>query len=591
MLKKSVFALLALMLLIAPVMVGAQDGFAVDCGNGTTFENGIEVKIVAAREGITYRATVIGLDSFDPIVAVIDSEGNGTCNDDGENVTDYGANLPTTGEVTASSLSSQIDFEQTRGNDGAPLSVIVGGYGNSTGGFLLLIEGLEIDGSEDNGGNAIAINLTNPLVNSGVPLTMYMVSFENTLDDAIYMTNSDGSFFEDASGQQVSCDDAGNENLCYGDSVSLDGSTLTFQSGTLGANSLDSMLSLVIDGLEPSSDPSQNYFNFLFSSTDQQAEGEYIAAFHMSIGESSGGSGGAPPRNPPGGGATPTAAPAGSGGAPPRNPPGGGNAGGDEVAGGFEVNCDNGTTFTNGVQVIVNQMRSGFTYTATAVGLNGFDPVLAVIDPNGNGLCSDDETGAGRYAANLPTTGSVAASGFSSQVMFDQNSAEAFADVSLVVGGFGDQTGEFLLILEGMAVTPGDVGGDVFSVQVTQQMLNSGVPLSVYMMSRGTSRVDPFITLVDSSNDPIQDGDGNEVYCDDAGNAGLCFGDSVALEDYTVTINTGTLPGWGLDSMLSLPLDAFSLTAGEVNYLHYRMSSYGSSEGQYLLVFHMGTSD
>jgi hypothetical protein len=75
---------------------------------------------------------------------------------------------------------------------------------------------------------------------------------------------------------------------------------------------------------------------------------------------------------------------------------------------GMSVTCDNGASFDNGVEVIVNQMRSGFTYTATAIGLNGFDPVLAVLDANtGQGLCSDDESSASRYSANLPTTGLV----------------------------------------------------------------------------------------------------------------------------------------------------------------------------------------
>mgnify|MGYP000266773046 CR=1 FL=1 len=100
---------------------------------------------------------------------------------------------------------------------------------------------------------------------------------------------------------------------------------------------------------------------------------------------------------------------------------------------GVTVNCDNGTTIENGVEVIINQMRSGFTYTATAVGINGFDPVLAVLDVStGDGLCSDDEAAAGRYAANLPSSGSVTASSLSSQVTFNQNSSSTFADVALV---------------------------------------------------------------------------------------------------------------------------------------------------------------
>ncbi|PJF39955.1 MAG: hypothetical protein D6737_01305, partial [Chloroflexi bacterium] len=35
--------------------------------------------------------------------------------------------------------------------------------------------------------------------------------------------------------------------------------------------------------------------------------------------------------------------------------------------GGVTVTCDNGPDITNGVEIVVNQMRTGFTYTATAI--------------------------------------------------------------------------------------------------------------------------------------------------------------------------------------------------------------------------------
>src|SRR5262245_29821169 len=94
---------------------------------------------------------------------------------------------------------------------------------------------------------------------------------------------------------------------------------------------------------------------------------------------------------------------------------------------GMSVTCTDGSEFDNGVEIVVSQMRSGFTYTATAIGLNGFDPVLAVLDTKtGNGLCNDDEPDASNYAANLPTTGYVPASGTSGQVRFNQNISKTF---------------------------------------------------------------------------------------------------------------------------------------------------------------------
>ena len=72
-------------------------------------------------------------------------------------------------------------------------------------------------------------------------------------------------------------------------------------------------------------------------------------------------------------------------------------------ANGVSVTCTDGRSFDNGIEVTVVQMRSGFTYTATAIGLNGFDPVLAVLDSSGNGLCTDDNRDVAGYTVSLPT--------------------------------------------------------------------------------------------------------------------------------------------------------------------------------------------
>ncbi|MCC6615150.1 MAG: hypothetical protein IT320_16855 [Anaerolineae bacterium] len=262
-----------------------------------------------------------------------------------------------------------------------------------------------------------------------------------------------------------------------------------------------------------------------------------------------------------------------------------------QEVGEFTVNCDNGTSFTNGIEFQVVSMRAGYDYTATAVGINGFDPVLAVLGEGGDGLCNDDASEASRYSADLPTTGVVPASNLSSQLTFNHDSSSGFQDISLVVGGYGDQYGEFLLILEGMGVTAADNAGDPFSVRLSPTMTNSGVPLDVYMITRGQSNVDPIISLVDADLNIRTDDSGNDIYCDDAG-TDLCWGTSVDLSDYSVTINSGTLPGWQYDSYLSFDLTDLALSDDpDENFLSFLMSSYEGSQGQYLLVFHAGMGD
>lgn len=260
-----------------------------------------------------------------------------------------------------------------------------------------------------------------------------------------------------------------------------------------------------------------------------------------------------------------------------------------QVPGQFTVNCDDGSSFTNGVEFRIVQMRAGFDYKATAVGLNGFDPVLAVLNEDGEGLCNDDESSAARYAANLPTTGVVPASRLSSQVTFNPSSDTGFVDVSLVVGGYNDQPGEFILILEGMGVTASDNGGDPVIVMLNQNMIDSGVPLDAYMITRGQSTVDPIVSLVDADYAVLTDDNGEAITCDDAGNSSLCWTPGVDLSNSTVTIASGTLPGWELDSYLSLDISGVTLSKNlDENWFQFLLSSYQGSAGQYLAVFHAG---
>lgn len=260
----------------------------------------------------------------------------------------------------------------------------------------------------------------------------------------------------------------------------------------------------------------------------------------------------------------------------------------------FTCDTEGGATveITNAVPVTIRQLRSGFDYTATAVGIGNFDPVLAVLGESGDGLCSDDAPGARRYAADLPTTGVVRASNLSSQVIFNHSDSSGFQDIDLVVGGLNGQTGEFLLILEGMGVTSADNAGDPFLVTLTESMVSYGI-LDVYMITRGQSGVDPLVYMPDADGNIMTDRDGLSIACDDAGNAELCYGDSVRLDNYSVTINSGTLPGWEYDAYITLDISRFTLSDDpDENVLPFLMTSYqNQTEGQYLVVFHMGIGE
>jgi hypothetical protein len=265
-----------------------------------------------------------------------------------------------------------------------------------------------------------------------------------------------------------------------------------------------------------------------------------------------------------------------------------GATGDPDLVGGVSVTCDDGTSFDNGVEFVVNQMRPGFNYTATAIGIGDFDPILAVLDANGRGLCNDDSDDALDFFVDLPSTGEVFANARSAQLVFSQNTNN-MADVSLVVGGFNSEPGEFVLILEGMATTPEDGAGDPFSVQITPGLAGSEVSLSAYMLGV-VDVVDPLLYVADAESNPFVDDAGEAVVCDDGGNESLCWGESYDLRGTSVARTRGrVVNGDGTDAMLTIPMFDFAGLdfAERPYYVTFVMTRHESSgTGDYVIAFH-----
>lgn len=248
------------------------------------------------------------------------------------------------------------------------------------------------------------------------------------------------------------------------------------------------------------------------------------------------------------------------------------------------------SSFENGVEVTVVQMRSGFEYTATVLGLDDFDPILAIFNDEGDSLCIDDSAEALAYTADLPSSGGVEASSFNPQLIFNNGAEDEFADVDLIVGSYNSLPGEFLLILEGMAVTTADNAGDPFSVRINDQMVASGVPITVYAIA-DTDALDPLVRLIDPDFETILDENDEPVYCDDAGNESLCWSGEVNnLDGSYVDIANGEyqLAIYTSDSILAIPLEE-DYAGGYFNFL---VTSYEQSTfGDYTMVFHIGVGE
>jgi hypothetical protein len=246
--------------------------------------------------------------------------------------------------------------------------------------------------------------------------------------------------------------------------------------------------------------------------------------------------------------------------------------------------CPDNVDFTEAVEISVIQMRSGFTYSATAIGINGFDPAIWVAGESDQGFCRDNTPEASGYSASLPTTGEVPTSDLSAQVSFSYDGTDPFGNLTLWVTGADGQPGEFVLIVEGMVVTDADGLGDPMSLAINPALLRSGVVPTAYMFSRDGG-VDSFVGLIDSEYNWLMDSDEVYMTCDDAGSS--CWGDSSEIAGYWVAMSEDYwVEATSTDAMLSIPVSDET----EGFFLNFVMRSSGMTTfGEYLAAFHLGT--
>jgi hypothetical protein len=252
--------------------------------------------------------------------------------------------------------------------------------------------------------------------------------------------------------------------------------------------------------------------------------------------------------------------------------------------------CDNGLLIEDGVEVILVNVVSNLDYTVTVIGIDGFDPILAVIQSNGLVDCVDDSREANNFVADLPTTGFIQAQNRNSQIKFRNNVRTGLADVQVLVGGARQSYGEFLMIIEGMAVHQFADEGDIFSIRITDSLLASDIPPTAYAISiiGGLDGLDPVIYLVDNDGTEFVDENDIQIYCDDAGFSDICWGTSVVLDGYYVsrTFNR-QVDAQQLDAMLT-----FDQPELLEDYVNFRIGSYlGSGFGDYITVLHIGFAD
>jgi hypothetical protein len=416
---------------------------------------------------------------------------------------------------------------------------------------------------------------------SGAVLNAYMFARVAVLDPFLYVSDGNGGIAQDGEGKDApffSCDDAGT-NSCYGSSFALGSNYLPRVDGSLiGGQATNAMLSLPVFNIDVNALGDESFITFGFISFQGGSAGDYLAAFHMSLGSGDGGSAAVEEDGPP--------EALEEDGPEEFTEDTTGNVGG----GGIPFTCA-GNNIENGAEITIVQARAGATYTATVIGLGDFDPVIAVLNDQNRGTCTDDNPEVEGYTLDLPTTGEVYAGSRSAQLSFSQDSGFDFSNLRLLIGSANGGTGDFVLILDGMAVTGGDGLGDTFRLRVLPNNTTADSQMVAYMFGV-VPVLDPLIYAINADGEPLQDGEGKDapyLACDDGGTQN-CYSPSFALgSSYVTRAGARVLEGRAYAAMLALPVARFGgLDFSQTWFYTVAMtSSGGNSVGDYVAAFHM----
>lgn len=570
-------------LLIAGIALYAQDN-QLECPDGTAYDNAVWLTLppnvgspllpptAPADTPLPYVLTALAVQGEKPVLAVRDENNNVICAPPDPRTSVYNANLPTTGEVPASPLSSGIIMPPQTTTLAVGLANVTGGSGE----FLLFIEGVSSLAS-DASGDVYTLPVTEGMVASGVPLTAYVVALEAVYDAAISVVDADGRELRDANDQLLACDDAGNAETCYGDTASLEGMFIAgFRNQRFEGKATDALLTLPLDAALIETGISLRV-------NSGETTGEYALILHFASG-----------------------APANTAVAAALD---------QDEDGELTVTCANGTTIAAGVRLDLPERNPEATYRVTAIGSSDFNPGLAVFQTDGSGNCFDDTAGAETYSAVLPVgnfnassrTAQAALSAESAYVVVGSSAEPPIGAVAILIEGYGyaaaevtetpvpqlDGTQQFataqavatqtfaalenamtqtavveqiLLTQTALAAQPQatlppelvleapQILGDTFAFWVSPGMAEAAGSVFVYMFA-AVPTLNPLLAWVDERNTVLRDEAARLVLCDDAGVPRQCQDDLPNLAGYQLTIAENLIvPGVTTNAALRLPI-------------------------------------
>lgn len=220
---------------VAEVTQSDEGIYSLTCDGQATWTNGTLLQIPDGAFEDSIVVTVVGNETYAPIVAVLDEDEKGYCAENNRAARPYSATLPS-GVIAPQETSVQVRL--TNRTD----RVFIGNRNGSGGEFSVFIEGLEITRTTPFATVSVAITPNLTAVN-GV-FQVFMVAHAPNLDPLLRWVNEEGTTNKDPLGQDVACDNAGNPENCYGLTVSLRGFQLVIgdENKFLNMDSVDAWL-------------------------------------------------------------------------------------------------------------------------------------------------------------------------------------------------------------------------------------------------------------------------------------------------------------------------------------------------------------
>ncbi len=534
--RKSIIVVICLILLsVAITSPTIAQEIEIDCGDDVIISNGVDIQFPNIDVNAIYTVTALSIAGYDPVVAVFNQQQNGGCNDDSTNAEGYTADLPTTEFVPESGLNAQMTFDRS-----TLMRVVVGEFDALGGEVLLMVEGLSYDGFPDR----INVTVTDDMIQAGIPLTAYAIEAVPGLDLALAVVDDNGVPLLDERSVSVQCDDAGDNELCWGAHAPLTDSYTNVSNTLITYGTVISpMLSIPLSANDVGS-----IVPFQVSQSAEAEEdltGEYIFLLHYGMGA----------LDIADGIATVISSPLGT-----------------------TLNCDSELTLSDPIEVNIPRLDSQYTVSLLAKDLA--NPMMAIIDNVGGGTCHISSPNGDQLFAELPI-----AETFNRSVNNVQNTLIT-NNARILTGLVDDAAGSHLLALNGMSIPP-DGTPDVVSVMVTESMVASGQPVTAYVIAEALE-FNPQLALVSADQDILSSADGLPIVCTQTREPESCWGEYSDMNTAQISLGEDNLTlGVSNDVMLRIPLTD-ELIGTTLNFM---TSGVDETFGNYILILDLPTGN